>query len=66
MHDNPALSCMNQSAHKLQVYLRHVFGSRDFLQGEGAEYRGSWDDEPAVAPYFSIINGSDFATEESR
>ncbi|KAK9803782.1 hypothetical protein WJX73_007235 [Symbiochloris irregularis] len=49
-----------------EVYLHHVFGSRDFVRGEGAEYRGTWDGPPAVAPYFTVINGSKFASHGSR
>ena len=42
----------------LQLYLHHVVPNPEFLQGEGAEVRGSTLRKAFPAPYAYVVNGS--------
>ena len=50
----------------LQLYLHHLFGPSDLVTGEGAEFRGYHDAPPLPHPYYTVVNGSHFASEMSR
>ena len=50
----------------LQLYLHHIFGPSDLITGEGAEFRGGLDTPPLPDPYYTVINGSKFASQMSR
>ena len=48
------------------MYLHHIFGPGKFVVGEGAEFRGQWKFPRLPEPYYSVVEGSQFASNESR
>lgn len=50
----------------MQLYLHHIFGPSDLITGEGAEFRGNHDAAPLPHPYYTVVNGSHFASQMSR
>ena len=50
----------------MQLYLHHIFGPSDLITGEGAEFRGNHDAAPLAHPYYTVVNGSHFASQMSR
>lgn len=61
-----AVHSMHLTCLHLQVYLHHIFGPGGLVTGEGAEFRGGYDNPPLIAPYYSVVNGSHFTSNMSR
>ncbi|KAL0040880.1 hypothetical protein WJX79_008506 [Trebouxia sp. C0005] len=49
-----------------ELYLHHIFGPSNLIIGEGAEFRGDHNTPPLPEPYYTVVNGSDFAPDMAR